>query len=88
MFAIIEVGNQQFKVAEGDFIDANRLSDEAGKDIILDKVLLVNNGKDIRQGSPYLKDVKVSAKVVEHLADDKKVAFKYRLRKNSSTKKG
>ena len=45
-------------------------------------------GSDIRIGQPYLKDVKVTAKVVQHHSDDKVVAYKYRKRKNSASKVG
>ena len=88
MYAIVQVGSSQVKVAEGDTIDAHRIKEDAGKSITLDKILLFAKGSDIRIGQPYLKDVKVTAKVVEHHSDDKVVAFKYRHRKNSARKTG
>ena len=88
MYAIIQVGSSQMKVSEGDVIDARRIKEEAGKNIIFDKVMLFAKGSDIRIGQPYLKDVKVTAKVVEHHSDDKVVAYKYRKRKNSASKVG
>ena len=88
MYAIIQVGSSQMKVSEGDVIDAHRIKEEAGKSITLDKVLLFAKGSDVRIGQPYLTDVKVTAKVVEHHLDDKVVAYKYRKRKNSSSKVG
>ena len=84
VYAIVQVGSFQLKVAEGDVIQANRLKEEAGKQVTLDKVLLFAKGPDVRIGQPYLKDVKVTAKVVEHYADDKVIAFQYRRRKQSS----
>ncbi|MBZ0167345.1 MAG: 50S ribosomal protein L21, partial [Candidatus Omnitrophica bacterium] len=45
-------------------------------------------GSEVRIGRPYLKDVKVQAKVVRHLLDDKVIAFKYRKRKDSASKVG
>lgn len=88
MYAVIQVGSKQYKVSEGDVIDATRLKDEAGKNITLDKVLLFAKGTDVRIGQPYLKDVKVTAKVVEHNKGEKLIAFKYRKRKNSASKIG
>ncbi len=88
MYAIVEIGSSQIKVSEGDVIDAHRLTEEAGKNVTLDKVLLFAKGSDIRVGQPYLKDVKVTAKVVEHHSADKVVAYKYRKRKNSAKKIG
>ena len=88
MYAVIQVGSKQYKVSEGDVIDANRLNDEAGKDITLDKVLLFAKGADVRIGQPYLTDVKITARIVEHDKGEKLIAFKYRKRKNSASKIG
>ena len=66
MYAIIQVGSSQYKVSEGDTINANRLKEEVGKNITVDKVLLFSKGSDVRIGQPYLKDVKVTAKVIDH----------------------
>ncbi len=88
MYAIVQVGSSQVKVSEGDVIDAHRIKEEVGKSVALDKVLLFAKGSDIRIGQPYLKDVKVTAKVVRHDLDEKIVAYKYRKRKNSASKIG
>ena len=88
MYAIIEIGAKQFKVSEGDMIQAHSLKEEEGKSISIDKVLLFAKGADIRIGQPFLKDVKVTAKVLKHELDDKIISFKYRLRKNSARKTG
>ena len=69
-------------------IDAYRLKEAAGKSITLDKVLFYAKGSDVRIGNPYLKDVKVTAKIVEHALDEKILAYKYRKRKNSASKIG
>lgn len=88
MFAVVQIGSAQFKVSEGDIIDADRFQDDKGTSVTLDKVLVFANGSDVRIGQPYLKDVKVQAKVVRHLKDDKVTAFKYRNRKDSASKIG
>jgi len=88
MYAVVQVGSSQFKVARGDSIVTPRLKEEEGKDITLDKVLMFSKGTDVRVGQPYLQDVRVTAKVVKQCLDDKVVAFKYRRRKDSSSKIG
>lgn len=88
MFAVVQIGSAQYKVSEGDIIDADRFQDDEGKVVTLDKVLVYAKGSEVRIGRPYLKDVKVQAKVVRHLLDDKLVAFKYRKRKDSASKIG
>ena len=88
MYAIVQVGSTQFKVTEGDVIKANRLNNDVGKSVTLDKVLLFAKGSDVRIGQPYLKDVKVTAKIVIHDQGDKVIAYHYRKRKNSAKKTG
>ncbi len=88
MYAIVQLGTNQYKVKEGDTIEANRLNEKEGKDLTFDKILLYVNGNDIRVGQPYLKGVSVTAKVVEHTKDKKVIAFKFRRRKESSTIRG
>lgn len=88
MYTIVQVGALQYKVAQGDTIEVNRLDSETGKSITLDKVLFFEDGTDVRIGQPYLKDVKVTAKVIGEALADKTMAFKYRRRKNSAWRKG
>jgi large subunit ribosomal protein L21 len=88
MYAIVQLGSSQFKVAEGDVIDVHRLKGDAGKSITFDKVLLFSKGSDVRIGQPFLTDVKVTAKVVRHDSGKRVIALKYRRRRNSATKTG
>ena len=88
MHAIVQVGPSQYKVTEGDVIDTNRLPEEEGAELTLDKVLLFVKEGDVRIGQPYLKDVKVKAKVLKHHLDKKLIAFKFRRRKNYARTRG
>jgi large subunit ribosomal protein L21 len=88
MFAVVQVGNKQFKVSEGDVIQAHRLDHEKGQNIVLDKVLLYSDGKNVKLGTPYLKDVEVKADVLEQLRAPKVIAYKYRKRKDSARTHG
>lgn len=88
MFAIIQLGSLQYKVSEGDTIDAQLLDEKEGKTVTCDKVLFFSNGSNVKIGQPYLKDVKVTAKVVNHHKAKKAISYKYLRRKNSSWKKG
>ena len=62
MYAVIEQGSKQYKVAEGDCLNID-LTDVApdAKTIELDKVLLVSDGDEVKIGSPYLEGAKVIA---------------------------
>lgn len=62
MYAVIEQGSKQYKVAEGDRlnIDLTDVSPDA-KTIELNKVLFVSDGENIKVGTPYLEGAKVIA---------------------------
>jgi large subunit ribosomal protein L21 len=62
MYAVIEQGGKQYKIAEGDCLNIE-LADVApdAKTIELDKVLLVSDGENVKIGSPYLEGAKVVA---------------------------
>ena len=84
MFAVIQLGNHQFKVSEGDTISADHLDYDAGQKFVLDKVLLFSDGKSTKVGQPYLKDVEVRAEVIQHNRGPKTIAYHYRKRKDSA----
>lgn len=88
MYAIVKVGGHQYKVAEGDTIEADRVNAKQGDEVTLEKVMLIENGKDIPVGQPFVKGAKITAKVVSHVQGEKRVAYKYRLRKDSASKHG
>jgi large subunit ribosomal protein L21 len=81
MYAIVEIAGQQFKVVKGDKIYVHRLKEEEGSDVKFENVLLVDNDGDVKVGQPAIKDAVVSAKVLEHLKDDKVLVFKKKRRK-------
>ena len=82
MYAVIDVGSFQFKVSEGDIIDAPSIDIEPGQKLDVDKVLLVANGEDVKIGTPYVAGAKVSFEVVRHLRDEKDISFFFRKRKD------
>lgn len=89
MYAIIEVGGKQYSVKEKDVIDVEKQDAKPDKEIVLNKVLMVQKDKkEVEIGRPFLKDVKVIAKVLRQLKARKVISFKYRRRKSSLWKKG
>ena len=85
MYAIVEIGSSQYRVSEGDTIAVDRLDQKAGKDLTLDKVLLVGKGKDVQIGQPHVKGAKVKAKVVDHHKGKKVVTFRTKRRNTQQT---
>ena len=88
MYAVIETGGKQYRVAPGDVLRVEKLSAEAGDTINIDKVLLVADGDNINVGTPHLDGAAVSAKVRGHGRDKKVHIFKLRRRKNSRHQAG
>lgn len=88
MYAIIEVGANQYNVSKGDVIEVAKQDAKEGKDITLGKVLLVSKDKKVEIGQPYIKEAKVSATVLRHMRGEKTISFKYRRRKSSDWQKG
>ena len=76
------------RISKDDLILVDRQPLKDGKEITLDKVLLVSKDKKVEVGQPYLKNVKVSAEVLSQVKGEKTTAFKYRRRKSSHWEKG
>src|SRR5262244_1794826 len=88
MYAVLETGSKQYRVAAGDTLEIERLEVEAGKPVTFDRVLLVNNDGKLTLGSPTVKAASVVADVVEHIRGEKKIAFKMKRRKGYHKTKG
>jgi large subunit ribosomal protein L21 len=88
MYAIIEVGAKQYQVKKGDILEVEKQSALKGKEIGLNKVLLVFKDKKLEIGQPYIKGASVKAKILEQVKAKKEISFKYRRRKASHWKKG
>lgn len=92
MYAVIEQGSKQYKVAEGDAlnIDLTDVAPEA-ETIEIDKVLLVSDGKDVKIGTPYVEGAKVVASfgttAEDAVVKDKKLYPTYRRRRKNSKKR-
>lgn len=80
MFAVVDILGQQFKVTENAKYYVPKLKAKPESEIIFEKVLLVDDGKTTKIGNPVVNGVKVTAKVLEHLKDDKIIVFKKKRR--------
>jgi large subunit ribosomal protein L21 len=81
MYAVLETGSKQYRVAAGDTLKVERLPVEAGKPVTFDRVLLVSNDGRLTVGSPTVANASVVADVIEHVRGDKKLTFKMKRRK-------
>ena len=88
MYAIIENCGRQYKVAEGDVVFFEKLSEEENKEIVFDKVLLVSENENVKIGYPYLENIKITGQVVSNKKAKKVVVFKMKPKKNYRKKYG
>lgn len=84
MFAVIQTGGKQYRVAKDDVIRVEKLAGKEGDNIVLDQVLMVND----KVGAPLVSGAKVTAKVVAQARGEKIIVFKKRRRQNSRRKNG
>jgi large subunit ribosomal protein L21 len=88
MYAIVEVGSKQYKVAVDEQLLVEKALTPRAHKVSFDKVLLVVKDKTVKVGQPYLKEAKVNCDVIARQKGKKKIAFKYRRRKGSQSKIG
>ena len=81
MYAIVEIGGQQFKIQKDQKLFVNLLEEEAGSDLEFARVLLLADGENIQVGTPLVEGAKVKAKVLAQVKADKVLVFKKKRRK-------
>ena len=86
MYAIIDNGNKQYKVAEGDVVKFEKLAANEG-DAVSFKVLMVCDDNGIKTGAE-VESAKVSGTVVKQDKAKKIIVFKYKAKKNERKKQG
>jgi large subunit ribosomal protein L21 len=87
MFAIIETGGKQYRVAPGNTIKVEKI--EGDGNITLSNVLLVQKDDgSLLVGKPLLENVSVDASINKTFKDVKVIDFHKRRRKNSRRKNG
>ena len=87
MYAIIATGGKQYKVAEGDFLNVEKLGVEAGETVTFENVLVVNNGS-VQVGNPTISCATVSATVVGNIKGKKVIVYKYKRKTGYHNKNG
>ena len=94
MYAVIEQGGKQYKVAQGDRLNIELTDVEPdAKTIELNKVLLIGDGEKVKIGTPYLEGAKVIASfkttAQEAVVKGKKLyPMHFRRRKSSKKRTG
>jgi large subunit ribosomal protein L21 len=89
VYAIIQTGGHQYRVAVGDQLDVEKLPVEPGTEIMLDQVLLVSDDNNqVLVGTPTVLGARVRATVVDQFRGEKIIVFKYKPKKRYRRKMG
>lgn len=86
MYAIIATGGKQYKVAEGDIINVEKLGVEAGETVTFDQVLAVSDGS-LKVGADVA-DATVTASVVKDGKAKKVIVYRYKRKTGYHKKNG
>ncbi|MBV9155475.1 MAG: 50S ribosomal protein L21 [Acidobacteriaceae bacterium] len=81
MYAVIETGGKQYRVAPGQTIEVDTLSGEVGADVEFDRVLAISNDSNELMLGDALKNARVRGKISGHGRGDKVLVFKFKRKK-------
>jgi large subunit ribosomal protein L21 len=89
MFAIIDAGGRQAKVAPGAVLKVDRFDAEPGEQVTLDRVLLIETESgDVKTGSPFVAGATITAVVIAQTKEKKIRVFKMKRRKHYRRTRG
>ena len=88
MYALVDYIGNQILLKEGETVKIPFLDKKVGTKIIFDNVLLFDDGKNKKIGSPYLKSISFSGKIESHGKENKIIVFKKKRRKGYQKKNG
>lgn len=88
-YAIVQTGGKQLRVEPKQVIGVERLTVKDSKEnLVLDKVLMVQKGKSVDVGNPYVKGASVICEYLGETKGPKVISFKMKRRKNYRRKIG
>jgi large subunit ribosomal protein L21 len=88
VYAIVQTGGKQYRVAPGDVLRVERLTGERGDEVILNQVLLVTDGETVQVGQPLVPNASVRTQIVRQGKGKKILVYKKKRRKNYRRKQG
>lgn len=88
MYAVIQTGGKQYRVAPGDTLTVEKLPGNVGDSVEFGEVLMLSKDGSLSMGKPTIQGAKVTGKIVEHGRGEKLVVYKFRRRKNYRLRNG
>ncbi len=88
MYALVEFSGKQFKIEPGREIKVPHLKGDVGDQVVMEKVLFLDDGNAKLVGKPFIENASVDANIVKHGRDKKIIVFKFKRRKGYQKKQG
>ena len=88
MYAVIQTGGKQYRVAEGETLRVEKLSAATGDKLSFSPLLFADDGGNVQVGKPEVSGIKVEAEVLDQAKGKKILIFKYKRRKSYRRKTG
>lgn len=87
MYAVIETGGKQYRVAVGQLVSVEKLTQEVGSEVKFPALAICGDAQ-YTVGAPLVPGAEVVAELVRHIRDTKKIIFKAKRRHNYRRLKG
>jgi large subunit ribosomal protein L21 len=81
MYAVIETGGKQYRVAPGQTIEVDTIAGDIGADVEFDRVLALSNDANELVVGDALGNARVRGKIAGHGRGDKILVFKFKRKK-------
>ena len=88
MYAVVKTGGKQYRVAVGEKLKVEQIPPDSDSQIVLEEVLMVAGGDEVKVGTPLVAGATVKATVVSHGRGEKVRIFKMRRRKHYQKHQG
>ena len=88
MYAVVKTGGKQYRITPGEKLKVEQITADVGAQVVLDQVLMVGEGENVRLGQPMVAGATVNATVVSHGRGEKVGIFKMRRRKHYQKHQG
>jgi large subunit ribosomal protein L21 len=88
MYAVIKTGGKQYRVAQGDILEVEKLPGGVGDSVTFEEVLLVADGENVQVGQPVVEGASVAAKITGQHKAAKILVFRYRPKKRIRVRRG
>ena len=88
MYAVIQTGGKQYRVAEGETLRVEKLPASPGDKLSFSPLLFADDGGNVQVGKPEVSGIKAEAEVLDQAKGKKILIFKYKRRKSYRRKTG